>query len=81
MGNSVMTAEQFVYWLQGYFEISGNSSLTEDQIKMVKQHLTYVFTESPIFLLGGGADGSKIGRSGYVGFSGYSGYDGLSGFC
>lgn len=46
-----MTAENFCYWLKGYFEINGNQprppeyvdSLNSEQIKMIKQHLDYVF--------------------------------------
>jgi ribonuclease HIII len=43
MGNSVMTAEQFVYWLQGYLELSDSKNLTDKQVEMIKQHLGYVF--------------------------------------
>lgn len=39
-----MSSEQFVYWLQGYFEISDSNSLTEEQVKMIKKHLDLVFT-------------------------------------
>ena len=39
-----MTAENFCYWLKGYFEISPSDvTLNEAQLKMVKQHLDYVF--------------------------------------
>lgn len=39
-----MIAEQFVYWLQGHFEMNPeNNTLTEEQIKMIKTHLGYVF--------------------------------------
>jgi hypothetical protein len=40
-----MTSEQFVYWLQGYFEVSGATSLTEDQVKIVNDHLKLVLTK------------------------------------
>lgn len=47
-----MTAENFCYWLKGYFEINDNQprppeyadTLNSEQIKMIKQHLDYVFT-------------------------------------
>jgi hypothetical protein len=39
-----MTPENFVYWLQGFFEITGEvKELTPEQIKMIKDHLGYVF--------------------------------------
>lgn len=39
-----MDPENFVYWLQGFFEITGKPvSLNEEQTKMVKDHLEYVF--------------------------------------
>ena len=46
-----MTAENFCYWLKGYFEINDNQprpaefcdSLNSEQIKIIKQHLDYVF--------------------------------------
>ena len=41
-----MTAEQFAYWLQGYFEMSNpNVALTAEQTKMVREHLATVFTK------------------------------------
>lgn len=39
-----MTARDFVYWLQGYFELGGGADgLSRDQVKMVKDHLGLVF--------------------------------------
>ena len=38
-----MTCEQFTYWLQGYFEISGTTYLSELQTQIVKDHLDLVF--------------------------------------
>ena len=40
-----MTAEQFVFWLQGFFEISDDKAtkLNEKQIKIIKNHLGLVF--------------------------------------
>ena len=38
-----MTPEQFCYWLQGFFELSGQTSLTDEQVEMVKKHLQTVF--------------------------------------
>lgn len=42
---TLMTPEQFVYWLQGHFEINPDvNTLTEKQIEMIRTHLNYVFT-------------------------------------
>lgn len=45
-----MTSRDFVYWLQGFFEISGHGhgprdemSLTVDQVVMIRNHLNLVF--------------------------------------
>lgn len=41
-----MTAENFCYWLQGYFEIMNAdmaSALSPQQVKMIRDHLGYVF--------------------------------------
>lgn len=38
-----MKSRDFCFWLQGFFELSNNNNLTEDQIKMIKSHLSLVF--------------------------------------
>lgn len=38
-----MLAREFVYWLQGYFEISGSTALTPQQVDLIKRHLNLVF--------------------------------------
>ncbi len=39
-----MKSENFVYWLMGYFEISGTEQgLTKEQCEIVKNHLNMVF--------------------------------------
>lgn len=41
-----MTSLQFVFWLQGYFELSGadiTKKLTEKQVDLIKRHLNLVF--------------------------------------
>ncbi len=38
-----MTPEQFTYWLQGFFEITENPTLSPKQIKIIKDHLELVF--------------------------------------
>jgi hypothetical protein len=38
-----MEALNFAYWLQGFFEISGNTKLNETQVQVIKDHLKLVF--------------------------------------
>lgn len=38
-----MNAENFTYWLQGFFELTDTDELTEDQVKTIKDHLALVF--------------------------------------
>lgn len=38
-----MTSRDFVYWLQGFFEISGADSMNMIQVSMVRKHLALVF--------------------------------------
>jgi hypothetical protein len=38
-----MTAEQFVYWLQGYLEIDNPDNIPLNQTKIIKDHLKLVF--------------------------------------
>lgn len=39
-----MTSKDFVYWLQGFFELSEpNKALTPEQVKSIKNHLKLVF--------------------------------------
>lgn len=38
-----MQPRDFVYWLQGFMEIADPQTMTPDQIKMIKDHLEYVF--------------------------------------
>lgn len=42
-----MTEENFLYWLQGYFEISGETTFTIDQLRIVEDHLKLI-PDSPI---------------------------------
>ena len=44
-----MTAEQFTYWLQGYFEINDPDRISPLETKIIKDHLALVFKkETPI---------------------------------
>lgn len=39
-----MNCENFCYWLQGLLELEPNlTHLNEDQVKMIREHLGYVF--------------------------------------
>lgn len=38
-----MKSTEFVYWLQGFFELSEAKTLTESQVEMIKNHLKLVF--------------------------------------
>ncbi len=40
---TTMTSRDFAYWLQGFFEISGSESITEEQTSVIKNHLKLVF--------------------------------------
>lgn len=38
-----MTPEQFVYWLQGFMEMTDSKMITVKQLDMIKAHLNTVF--------------------------------------
>lgn len=38
-----MQSRDFIYWLQGYFEISNSAALAEPQVDVIKKHLALVF--------------------------------------
>lgn len=38
-----MNTIDFCYWLQGYFEISGNTEISKEQAEVIKNHLNLVF--------------------------------------
>jgi len=39
-----MTSREYVYWLQGFFELAEpNTPLTEKQVQTIKNHLKLVF--------------------------------------
>lgn len=37
-----MNERDFVYWLQGFFEMTNVENLTKEQVKMIKDHLSLV---------------------------------------
>jgi len=40
-----MSPENFVYWLQGYFELTHSEELTKEQVKTIKEHIGLVLTK------------------------------------
>ena len=38
-----MTSRDFVYWLQGYMEITDPTTIEEKQVKAIRNHLNLVF--------------------------------------
>lgn len=47
-----MTPENFCYWLQGLIELDNPTSLDENQINIIKDHLNLVFKkETPAYSL------------------------------
>jgi len=37
-----MDSTNFIYWLQGYLELSNAKSLTTEQVTVIKQHIALV---------------------------------------
>ena len=40
---NIMTPENFVYWLQGYLELSNVSELSKEQTQIIRDHIKLVF--------------------------------------
>lgn len=38
-----MSSREFIYWLQGFFEISGAKEVTPEQVEIIKNHMAMVF--------------------------------------
>lgn len=38
-----MTAVNFAYWLQGFFELSNTEEINKEQTELIKRHLNLVF--------------------------------------
>lgn len=38
-----MTSRDFAYWLQGFLEISNPQTISESELKVIKDHLQLVF--------------------------------------
>ncbi len=43
-----MKETNFCYWLQGYFELTENKSMTEKQVKVIKEHLALVMNKTTL---------------------------------
>lgn len=43
-----MTERDFVYWLNGFFELSEATYLTDTQVRQIKDHLSLVFNKVTI---------------------------------
>lgn len=51
-----MNERDFVYWLQGFFELTESKELTPDQVRIIREHLSLVLkkdTKYTIFPSGG----------------------------
>jgi hypothetical protein len=40
-----VTPKEFVYWLQGFLEIGDPKAITEDQIKIIKDHMALALVQ------------------------------------
>lgn len=38
-----MRSDQFIYWIQGFFELTDSKTLSEKQVQTIKNHLKLVF--------------------------------------
>jgi hypothetical protein len=51
-----LSPENLIYWLNGYFELSGATTLNEQQVKIVKEHFALVLhkvTPNTVTIVGG----------------------------
>ena len=42
-----MTSRDFAFWLQGLMEVANPTTLNEQQVAVIKQHLALVFAHDP----------------------------------
>ena len=40
-----MQERDFIYWLNGFLELSGATTLNEEQVKVIKEHIALVITK------------------------------------
>lgn len=57
-----MTARDFCYWLQGYFEIRGENwdEMSPERVNIIKKHLAVVFAHDIDPKAGGPAEQAKL---------------------
>ena len=52
-----MTPENFVYWLQGYLELTANPYLNVQQVAIIQEHISLVLTKKtadiPVYVRSG----------------------------
>jgi hypothetical protein len=70
-----MHSNSFVYWLNGFFELSGATTLDEKQVKIIKEHIAMTLTkvtptsyQSPVTIPPFGVERTikNMGRDAYV---------------
>lgn len=57
-----MTSRDFCYWLQGYFEISGQTTIPPERAELIKRHLAMVFAHEIDPSFGGPKEQKKLGE-------------------
>lgn len=40
-----MTPRDFVFWMRGFLELTGETKITPEQVKMINDHIDLVFDE------------------------------------
>ncbi len=58
-----MTSRDFVYWLQGFFEMSDAKTLTAPETAIVKKHLALVFKHEIDPSMGGPKHQAKLNKA------------------
>lgn len=43
-----LSAENFCFWLQGFFELTDVKTLSEKQVNIIKEHLELVFVKGTV---------------------------------
>ena len=64
-----MTSRDFVFWLQGHFEVSGKFAMNEHEGLIVARHLALVFKHEIDPSLGGNAEELQAVHDGMPGHS------------
>ena len=55
-----MRSRDFCYWLQGYFELTDSHTLSNEQIKVIRDHLDLVFAHEIDPLMGDKSHQKKL---------------------